>query len=66
MHIDQLTVGNWTEAEALEAAELHFNAPVQLDSTGVVIVNRGGAVDDEYGWTPALDSDVDAILAIKI
>lgn len=63
MKIEQLTAGNWTREEAIEAVSIHYNAPASVDDSGTVIF--GGNAEDGYGWRPAQDSDIPAILAIK-
>ena len=70
MNITDLTGGNWTQHEALGALERYYNAKCCIDrddiyAPGTILVRRA-STDDEYGWLPASDEDLPAILAIEV
>lgn len=66
MHVDQITSGNWDQADAIEAVERFYNAPAMVGDDNVVMIHRGVASSPDYGWTPAIDADLPSILAIRI
>jgi hypothetical protein len=57
MHIDQLTAGNWTRADATAAVEAFCNAPAYVDKAGAVLIHAFGR------WVPVDDADLPGILA---
>lgn len=62
MYINQLTK-NWTTQQALDAVTAHCDAPAIVDNHRGILVNRGGKIDDETGWTALAGNDAATILA---